>query len=127
MDAAELEDILVTIDSAGRPFHEAIRTHDLSVGVYVLDAGVTDQQGPHTEDEVYYVIAGLATITVGPEERQVQAGSIVFVDADVPHHFHDIAERLVVLVAFGPAEYTHRVDHDRGHPHRVAPGVNPAA
>ena len=120
MDAAELAEVLQTIAAAGRPYHEVMRTHDLSVGVYVLDAGGTDHQGPHTEDEVYYVISGRATITVGDEERPVAAGSIVFVDADVPHRFHDIAERLVILVAFGPAEYTHRVDHDRGHPHGAA-------
>jgi mannose-6-phosphate isomerase-like protein (cupin superfamily) len=117
MDAAELEDVLATIAGGERPYHEVMRTHDLSVGVYVLDAGATDHQNPHTEDEVYYVVAGRATITVGAEERPVQAGSIVFVDADVPHRFHDITEQLVILVVFGPAEYTHRVDHDRGHPH----------
>jgi mannose-6-phosphate isomerase-like protein (cupin superfamily) len=121
MDAVELAEVLATIQGAGRPYHEAMRTHDLSVGVYVLDAGATDPQGPHTEDEVYYVISGRATISVGDEDRPVTAGSIVFVDADVPHRFHDIEERLVVLVAFGPAEYTHRVDHDRGHPHGATP------
>jgi mannose-6-phosphate isomerase-like protein (cupin superfamily) len=121
MDAAELAEVLATIAAAGRPYHEVMRTHDLSVGVYALEAGDTDPQGPHTEDEVYYVVSGRATITVGDEERAVRAGSIVFVDADVVHRFHDIEERLVVLVAFGPAEYTHRLDHDRGHPHGAAP------
>ena len=121
MDAAELQDVLATIAAAGRPYHEVMRTHDLSVGVYVLEAGAVDGQSPHTEDEVYYVVAGRATITVGSEARPVEAGSIVFVDADVPHRFHDIQERLVVLVAFGPAEYTHRVDHNEGRPHGAAP------
>ena len=49
------------------------------------------------------------------------AGSIVFVGADVPHRFHDIEDELVVVVIFGPAEYTHRVDHQRGQPHGAAP------
>ena len=48
------------------------------------------------------------------------AGSVVFVGADVEHRFHDIEEQLVVLVVFGPAEYTHRVDHQRGQPHGAA-------
>jgi mannose-6-phosphate isomerase-like protein (cupin superfamily) len=121
MDAAELADVLATIASAGRPYHEVMRTHDLSVGVYVLEAGEVDHQSPHTEDEVYYVVSGRATITVGDEERPVEPGSIVFVDADVVHRFHDITEHLVVLVAFGPAEYTHRVDHEQGRPHGAAP------
>jgi len=116
MDAFELEALLAARAASGRPFHEFLRSHDLSVGLYVLPAGATDHQSPHTEDEVYYVVSGRARITVGDEDRAVSGGSIVFVAADVPHRFHDIAEELVLLVAFGPAEYTHRVDHDRRGP-----------
>ncbi|HEX7949520.1 MAG TPA: cupin domain-containing protein [Candidatus Limnocylindrales bacterium] len=115
MDAHELPEVLETIAASGRPFAEVVRSHDLSVGIYVLGAGAMDHQTPHTEDEVYYVIRGRGWISVGDEERAVEAGSIVFVAADVAHRFHHVDEELVVLVAFGPAEYTHRVDHDRGH------------
>jgi quercetin dioxygenase-like cupin family protein len=41
---------------------------------------------------------------VGGETRPVVPGSLVFVAATVPHRFHDIAERLELLVMFGPAE-----------------------
>ena len=122
MDAFELADLLTTQGASGRLYHEFIRTHDLSVGLYVLPAGGTDPQGPHTEDEVYYVIAGRATIRVGDEDRAVSAGSTVVVGADVPHRFHGIEEELTVLVFFGPAEYTHRVDHQAGLPHGAAAG-----
>ena len=121
MEAFELDDLLRERAESDRLYHEFIRTHDLSVGVYVLPAGGTDPQGPHTEDEVYYVASGRASISVGDEDRPVSAGSIVFVGADVPHRFHDIEEELVVLVVFGPAEYTHRVDHQKGQPHGAAP------
>jgi mannose-6-phosphate isomerase-like protein (cupin superfamily) len=117
VDAFELTDLRAILAASGRPYHEIVRSHDLSVGLYVLPAGSVDHQTPHTEDEVYFVVAGQARVTVGDEERSVSAGSVVFVTADVPHRFHDIESELVVLVAFGPAEYTHRVDHDRGHPH----------
>jgi mannose-6-phosphate isomerase-like protein (cupin superfamily) len=120
MDAFELADLLEALGRSDRLYHEFVRTHDLSVGLYVLPAGGIDPQQPHTEDEVYHVVAGRARIAVGDEDRAVQAGSIVFVGADVPHRFHDIEEELVVLVVFGPAEYTHRVDHERGQPHGVA-------
>ena len=43
-------------------------------------------------------------VTVGDETRPVAPGSLVFVAATVPHRFHDIAERLELLVVFGPAE-----------------------
>ena len=120
VEAFEVYDILHELTTSNRLYHEFIRTHDLSVGLYRLPAGGTDPQSPHTEDEVYHVVRGRATITVGSEERPVSAGSIVFVGADVPHRFHDIEDELVVLVIFGPAEYTHRVDHERGQPHGAA-------
>lgn len=122
MEAFELADLLRQRVEGGRLYHEFIRTHDLSVGLYVLPAGGTDPQGPHTEDEAYYVISGRATIRVGDEDRPVQAGSVVFVGADVPHRFHDIEDELTILVVFGPAEYTHRVDHQSGRPHGAAAG-----
>jgi mannose-6-phosphate isomerase-like protein (cupin superfamily) len=116
MDARELDEILASITAAGRPFEEVVRSHDLSVGVYVLAAGATDLQTPHTEDEVYYVIRGRGHIVVGEEDRAVGPGSIVFVAAEVAHRFRDIEEELVVLVAFGPAEYTHRLSREPGAP-----------
>jgi len=120
MDAFEVADLLEVLGTSERLYHEFVRTHDLSVGLYRLPAGGLDPQGPHTEDEVYHVVAGRARITVGDEDREVAAGSIVFVGADIAHRFHDIEEELVVLVVFGPAEYTHRVDHQKGQPHGVA-------
>ncbi len=122
VDVFELADLVAARAASGGLFHEFIRTHDLSVGLYVLAAGSRDPQGPHTEDEVYYVVSGRGQVRVGREDRSVQAGSVVFVGADVDHRFHDIEEELVILVVFGPAEYTHRVDHQRGRPHGAAPG-----
>ena len=120
MDAFELADLLRRRADSRRLYLEFIRTHDISVGLYVLAAGATDPQGPHTEDEVYHVVSGRGAIRVGDEDRPVEAGSVVFVGADVPHRFHDIEDELVILVVFGPAEYTHRVDHQRGQPHGAA-------
>ncbi len=120
MDTFELDDVRAARAAAGRLYHEFIRTHDLSAGLYELPAGGVDPQGPHTEDEVYYVIAGRGQMTIGDEERLVQAGSVVFVAADIGHRFHDITEDLSILVFFGPAEYTHRVDHELHRPHGAA-------
>ena len=122
VDAFELDDVRRELAASGRLYHEFIRTHDLSAGLYVLPAGATDPQGPHTEDEVYHVISGRGRIRVGGEDREVRPGSVVFVGADVEHRFFDIEEELVSLVFFGPAEYTHRVDHERGKPHGAATG-----
>ena len=94
--------------TAGKLYHEFVTVPDLSAGLYVLDAGATDPQSPHTEDELYVVMAGRGRIVVGDETRPVVPGSVVFVAAGVPHRFVDIEERLVIVVMFGPAEYSRR-------------------
>jgi len=104
LDAYELAELLEARAASGAPWLEFQRSPDLSVGLYVLSAGATDQQAPHTEDEVYWIVSGRGRITVGDEARPVQAGSVVFVAATLPHRFHDISEELVIVVAFGPAE-----------------------
>ena len=122
VEAFELADLLRERAVSGRLYLEFIRTHDLSVGVYVLPAGATDPQGPtpRTRSTTWSPAGpGSGSET---EDRAVEAGSVVFVGADVEHRFHDIEEELVVLVIFGPAEYTHRVDHQSGRPHGAAPG-----
>jgi mannose-6-phosphate isomerase-like protein (cupin superfamily) len=62
------------------------------------------RQKPHREDEIYYVVRGRAHFKAGSEDREVSAGSVIFVAAQVGHCFYDIAEELAVLVFFAPAE-----------------------
>lgn len=104
MDAFELSQLSEERAGTGRAWLEFLRVPDLSVGLYELPAGGTDPQSPHTEDEVYHVVRGRATILVGEERRPVGPGSLVFVAAGVPHRFVDIAEDISILVFFGPAE-----------------------
>ena len=104
MQAWDLGDIDRSRRADQRLYREFLRVPDLSAGLYVLEAGATDPQSPHTEDELYYVVSGRGSVTVGEESRPVSAGSLVFVGATEPHRFHDIAERLEILVVFGPAE-----------------------
>jgi len=108
MKAWELSELEATRAAGGRLYHEFLSVPDLSAGLYVLDAGATDPQSPHTEDEAYVVMSGKARVFVGGEVRPVEAGSVVFVGAGVEHRFLDIEERLVLLVFFGPAEYSRR-------------------
>jgi mannose-6-phosphate isomerase-like protein (cupin superfamily) len=108
MDAYELKNLIVEQKESGRLYLEFLKVPALSVGVYTLPAGSDDPQQPHTEDEVYYVAQGMATIRVGEEDRPVIAGSVVYVPALVKHYFHNIIQELTVLVFFAPAEYTNR-------------------
>ena len=89
---------------AGKSYLEFLRVPAMSAGVYTLAAGAADPQKPHKQDEMYYVVRGRARMQVGAEDRAVSPGSVIFVAAEVEHRFHDIAEQLVVLVFFAPAE-----------------------
>ena len=95
---------LIADRPAGHNYFELIRVPAMSAGLYVLQPGQPDQQIPHHEDELYYVVGGRATIRVGKEDRPVAAGTAVFVPAGIEHHFHSILAELQVLVVFAPAE-----------------------
>ena len=90
MDAWEYSDVVADQAAAGRLYHEFLRVPDLSAGLYVLEAGATDPQSPHTEDELYYVVTGRARVTVGGETRPVVPGSLDLRGCDraphVPRH-----------------------------------------
>src|SRR6516162_1410790 len=77
MQAWEYGDVLTDQAGAGRLYHEFLRVPDLSAGLYVLEAGGTDPQSPHTEDELYYVVTGRAMVTVAGETRPVVPGTLV--------------------------------------------------
>ncbi|KNE82593.1 MULTISPECIES: cupin domain-containing protein [Streptomyces] len=81
-----------------------LRERNMSAGLYALDAGSIDPQQPHRQDEIYVVITGRASITVGTETTTVARGSVVYVPAGVPHKFHHISEDLRVMVVFSPPE-----------------------
>jgi mannose-6-phosphate isomerase-like protein (cupin superfamily) len=104
MHAFTLSEALARRELGGRPWAELLSVPDLSFGLYVLAAGATDEQQPHTEDEVYVVLAGRSRFTAGDETRDCRPGDVIFVPALLPHRFHDITEELRVVVVFGPAE-----------------------
>jgi mannose-6-phosphate isomerase-like protein (cupin superfamily) len=108
MHAYELTQLISQRADSNKLYLEFLKVPDLSMGLYVLPAGGIDPQSPHLEDEVYYVVSGRAKIQVADEERDIQAGSIVFVAKNVKHRFHSIEEELTVIVFFAPAEYSNK-------------------
>jgi mannose-6-phosphate isomerase-like protein (cupin superfamily) len=104
MDAFELADLLTERERSDKLYLEFLRVPALSMGLYVLPAGGVDPQQPHTEDEVYYVVSGRGAFRCGAEDRQVAAGSLLYVPTNVEHRFHTIEEQLAILVFFAPAE-----------------------
>jgi mannose-6-phosphate isomerase-like protein (cupin superfamily) len=106
MQAWMIADLMAQQAQRNEPYFEFLRVPLLSVGVYTLAVGARDEQQPHSEDEVYYVVAGRAMLSVGDDERAVAPGDLVYVAAHVPHRFHTITEDLTTLVFFAPAEYS---------------------
>jgi mannose-6-phosphate isomerase-like protein (cupin superfamily) len=106
MQQFSLAELVAQRQASNHPWLEFLRTDSLSMGLYELAAGSKDPQQPHSEDEVYYVVAGEGQLEVAGVSQPVQAGSIVYVPKRVPHHFHSIQQDLRILVFFAPAEYS---------------------
>jgi mannose-6-phosphate isomerase-like protein (cupin superfamily) len=111
---ADLAEVERERAETGKAYREFVRMPALSAGLYVLAAGANDPQKPHHEDEMYYVVRGHARFRANglanesapafEEDREVSAGSVIFVAAEVEHRFYDIKDELAVLVFFAPAE-----------------------
>ena len=108
MQAFELSELITQREWTNKPYLEFLKVPDLSMGLYFIASGGVDAQSPHTEDEVYYMVSGRAKIKVADENRDVQAGSVVYVAKNVEHRFHSIEQDLTVLVFFAPAEYSNK-------------------
>jgi mannose-6-phosphate isomerase-like protein (cupin superfamily) len=107
-DAFEVSQLLAGLSSERHDFAEFFRTETLSLTIARWPAGSVDDQQPHTEDEVYYVISGRAVLRVADGRVPVTAGSVVFVAAGVEHRFEEISETLDVLVFWSPARHSRR-------------------
>jgi mannose-6-phosphate isomerase-like protein (cupin superfamily) len=110
---AEIRNIpaeLARLNPEVRDFAEVLHSPSGSLSLTVLrrPAGWPDDQQPHTEDEVYYIIAGRGAITIAEERVPIEPGSAVFVGAGVEHHFVDVTEDLEVLVFWSPARHSNR-------------------
>ena len=103
------KDLLTQRAQTDRRYLEFLRVPAMSCGIYVLPPGAVDQQKPHAEDEIYYIVSGAAHMMVRErdgqvDDREVRSGDIIFVGAGLEHRFHTITEELTTLVVFSPAE-----------------------
>ena len=79
-----------------------LESKDLSLGTYSIPAGGLDDQSPHTEDEIYVVQSGRATLVTSSGAVEVGPGSVLFVPAGETHMFTEIREDLSLIVVFAP-------------------------
>ena len=81
-------------------YFQYIENSALSSGIYILKAGESDPQKPHSEDELYYVMEGRSRFEVNDLNYAVGPGDVIYVPAFDPHRFYDIEEDLKLLVFF---------------------------
>ena len=98
--AFDLADEIAEQKKSGRPYREFLRVPSLSCGVYTLPAQATDLQGPHDEDEIYFVVSGRGRVRVGDQERSVGRGTVLYVAASEDHSFFEIEEEITLVVFF---------------------------
>jgi mannose-6-phosphate isomerase-like protein (cupin superfamily) len=104
MQIDHLSRLVAELKAGERRYLEFLRSPSLSCGIYALPAGGTDEQKPHTEDEIYYVVSGRSRFRAGTSDQAVEPGTILFVPAGEEHRFHSIGEDLLLLVLFAPPE-----------------------
>jgi mannose-6-phosphate isomerase-like protein (cupin superfamily) len=97
-----LQEALEQLAAAGGPAFTTLFEHgSLAVKVYAPQG--TDDQTPHTRDEVYVVARGTGTFWDGERRRPFQPGDLLFVPAGQPHRFEAFTEDFATWVIFyGP-------------------------
>ena len=76
----------------------------LMIGLNCLEPGQTQTIHAHGgADKFYFVLEGSGRFTVGDEEKEAEAGSIIFAPAGISHGVSNNAPtRLSLLVAIAP-------------------------
>jgi mannose-6-phosphate isomerase-like protein (cupin superfamily) len=95
----ELNKLLSELDGQVGYFIDFISTRGIQAGIIRLHPGEIDTQGPHTVDEVYYVIEGNGFIKLDGKDHEIRQGTSIFVPAN--HKFHGNKQDLVIFYALG--------------------------
>lgn len=84
-----------------KPWREVMRHGSMYAGLYA-PRGIDGQQ-PHSQDELYVVVAGQARFSRADEASDVAAGDILFVPAGMTHRFEAMSDDFAVWAIFwGP-------------------------
>ena len=98
-----LEDIEARLadDPARSRVHYALRHGSMRFGIYAPRG--SDDQDPHTQDELYIVVSGSGRFVKNGDERPFQPNDAIFVEAGAEHRFVDFTDDFATWVIFwGP-------------------------
>ena len=92
----------------GQRSNEVIAHGSMQVKFYALRG--TDEQTPHTRDELYVVARGSGTFTREERRRPFGAGDVLFVPARMKHRFEEFTDDFATWVIFYGPEGGERPD-----------------
>jgi quercetin dioxygenase-like cupin family protein len=82
---------------------DLVRGAALFVGLNCFEPGQSQAIHSHPgADKFYLILSGKASITVGGETQDAEAGTLVWAPADVPHGVARAHQRTVMLVGIAP-------------------------
>ncbi len=82
----------------GRLSSLVLGTPDIEVRYYAPKGA--DNQTPHDQDELYFVISGSGTFERGAEKVAFAAGDVLFAAAHEPHRFSNFSDNFATWVLF---------------------------
>ena len=97
----ELNNVLSDLEAQGGYFIDIVNTRGIQAGIIRLHGGENDTQGPHSVDEVYYVIEGNGIIKINGKDYSIKRGTSIFVPAKTEHKFHGNKQDLVIFYVLG--------------------------
>jgi mannose-6-phosphate isomerase-like protein (cupin superfamily) len=98
-----LADIEATLpdDTVAMRFQYALRRGTMKLGLYAPRRA--DVQTPHTQDELYIVVAGSGDFLKNGQRRPFAPNDVIFVEAGAEHRFVDVTGEFAAWVVFwGP-------------------------
>ncbi len=96
-------DTAATFDAEKASKADLFSGQQLFVGLNCFEPGQAQKIHVHAgADKFYLVLTGKARMTVGEETREVEAGTVVWTPAGLPHGVNEALERTIMLVAIAP-------------------------
>ena len=88
-------------EPASMRFRYALRRGTMKLGLYAPRA--EDDQTPHDQDELYFVVSGSGGFLKNGERKSFAAHDAIFVEAGAEHRFVDFSDDFAAWVVFwGP-------------------------
>ena len=93
--------IIKTNGVEATPYNKILDNSDFEVGFYRLTSGERDNQSPHVNPEIYFVLSWRATFW-SPQSCKtgIEKCDVIYVEKLAEHRFEDITEDLTLLVIF---------------------------